>query len=108
MVEILKDKEECDAEARRYAALLLFSSTSDEGSDVPISDLRSIYQDEEEVRIREMIIWSLQDRDEREAVDLLMEIARSEEGVLRDLAVLGLQRSGDSRVETFLRELGIG
>lgn len=107
LIEILKAPNECGIRERRDAALLLFSG--DRGrNEASVSDLRDIFRVNPDTRIRELVVWDLVQRENRQAVTLLIEIAREEEGSVSELAIYGLTRSDDSRAQAFLREIGRG
>ena len=73
---------------------------------VPISEFARLYDGMSDREIKEQIIFALSQRHERDAVDKLMDIARSDpDGKLKQKAIFWLGQSGDPRVEEFLLEI---
>jgi HEAT repeat protein len=67
------------------------------------SDLEGLYSTLDDTEMREQVIFVASQSGEREAVDFLMEIARSEDDVeLRERALFWLGQSNDPRVAEFL------
>ncbi len=74
--------------------------------DIDAADLRELYSDAAEFELREHVIFVLSQRDEADAVDELMDIARNETNTdLRDKAIFWLGQSDDERAAEFLAEL---
>jgi HEAT repeat protein len=73
---------------------------------LPTESLRQLYGDIEDVEMREQVIFVLSQRDERAAVDVLMDIARNEtDRELQRKAIFWLGQSDDPRVPDFLLEI---
>ena len=74
--------------------------------DIEASDLRELYDDAADFELKEHVIFVLSQRDEADAVDELMDIARNETDTeLRDKAIFWLGQSDDERAAEFLAEL---
>lgn len=77
-----------------------------QGDDVDVADLVELYRMLPERELREQILFGLSQMDSRESVDVLMDVARSEDDPeLRENAVFWLGQSDDPRVADFLLEL---
>ena len=71
-----------------------------------VSDLKAIYDASEDREIREHVLMGIGQMETTEAVDLMMEVARSDaDPELREMAVFWLGQSDDPRVPAFLVEL---
>ncbi len=89
-----------DPELRGQAVFWLAQSN---GS---IEDMRAIYDQADEVEVREQVLFGLSQMDDSEAVDVLMEVARSDpDRELRSKAVFWLGQTNDPRVPEFLMEI---
>ena len=74
--------------------------------DIDVAELKELYDETAEMELKEHVIFVLSQRDERDAVDQLMQIARNETNTeLRDKAIFWLGQSDDSRAAEFLAEL---
>ena len=73
---------------------------------MPTANLDELYRTMDDREMREQVIFVLSQRDETEAVDVLMNIARNEtDRELRKKAIFWLGQSDDPRVPDFLLEL---
>ncbi|UCG89059.1 MAG: HEAT repeat domain-containing protein [Gemmatimonadota bacterium] len=73
---------------------------------MPTASLGELYRTMDDREMREQVIFVLSQRDETEAVDVLMNIARNEtDRELRKNAIFWLGQSDDPRVPDFLLEL---
>lgn len=71
-----------------------------------IADLQGLYQTLTDREMREQVIFVVSQRNEREAVDILMDIARMEKDPeLKKRAIFWLGQSNDPRVPEFLLKL---
>jgi len=74
--------------------------------DVSVADLKALYDGAAEPEIKRQVLFGLSQRDESQAVDQLMEIARSETDVdLRRKAVFWLGQTDDPRAAEFLLQI---
>ncbi len=73
---------------------------------VPIADLASMYDRMTDGALKEQVIFALSQRDEREATDKLIDIARHDRNIeLRKKAIFWLGQRDDPRVRKLLEEL---
>ncbi len=73
---------------------------------IPISEFARLYDGMSDREIKEQIIFALSQHHGRDAVDKLMDIARSDpDGKLKQKAIFWLGQSGDPRVGEFLLEI---
>jgi HEAT repeat protein len=73
---------------------------------IPTESLNELYRSMEDIEMREQVIFALSQRDEREAIDVLMDIARNEtDRDLQKKAIFWLGQSDDPRVAEFLLEI---
>lgn len=73
---------------------------------VPIADLASLYDRMTDESLKEQVIFALSQRDEREATDKLIDIARHDRTIeLRKKAIFWLGQRDDPRVRKLLEEL---
>ncbi len=73
---------------------------------VPIADLASLYDRMTDESLKEQVIFALSQRDEREATDKLIDIARHDRNIeLRKKAIFWLGQRDDPRVRKLLEEL---
>ncbi len=73
---------------------------------IPVADLGRLYGTMSDREMQEQVIFVLSQRNESEAVDALMEIARTEQDTdLKKKAIFWLGQSKDPRVAEFLLEL---
>jgi HEAT repeat protein len=74
--------------------------------DFDAGDLAALYERTAERELKEQIVFGLSQRDEPEAVDQLIQIARTETDTdLRKKAVFWLGQSDDPRVAEFLMQI---
>ncbi|MBX3145367.1 MAG: HEAT repeat domain-containing protein [Gemmatimonadales bacterium] len=100
LLSIARDTRE-DLEIRKRAIFWIAQSG---GTGLP--ELFSLYDRIEERAIREQLIFAYSQRQERGAVDKLIEIARSDKDPeLRKKAIFWLSQSRDPRVAVFLEEM---
>jgi len=77
-----------------------------EEGDIEASDLKAIYDDSEDVEIKEQVIFVLSQLDDSHSVSELISIVRHERNKeLRDRAIFWLGESDDPRAAEFLAEL---
>ena len=89
-----------DREARGHAVFWLGQRGA------TVSDLKAIYDANPDRELREAVLMGVGQMDSSEAVDLLMDIARSDaDADLREMAVFWLGQSDDPRVPAFLLEI---
>lgn len=73
---------------------------------VPIADLSSMYDRMTDESLKEQVIFALSQRDEREATDKLIDIARHDHNIeMRKKAIFWLGQRDDPRVRKLLEEL---
>jgi HEAT repeat protein len=74
--------------------------------DIDAAELRDLYDDAAEFELKEQVIFVLSQRNERDAVDQLIAIARAErDEELRDKAIFWLGQTDDPKAAEFLAEL---
>ena len=67
------------------------------------SELRGLFSSFTDAEMKEQVIFAASQRDDRESVDFLMEVAENpENGELREQAIFWLGQSDDSRIPEFL------
>jgi HEAT repeat protein len=73
---------------------------------IPVEKLRSLYDTLDHREIKEQLIFVLSQRQDKAAVDMMLEIARSESDMeLRKQAIFWLSQTKDPRVADFLEEI---
>ena len=74
--------------------------------DWDVNELRDLYNGFNEREMREQVLFVLSQQRDSDAIDLLIEFARSETDVeLRKNAIFWLSQTNDTRVADFLEEL---
>ena len=100
LLERLRDGSE-SVEVRKMA---LFWAGQSKG--VSVADLQGLYGSLPDVEMREQVIFVASQRKEAQAVDFLMEVARTEKDPeLRERAIFWLGQSKDPRIAEFLLSL---
>jgi HEAT repeat protein len=100
LIGIAKDKDEA-MELRTRAIFW-----AGQMGDLPVDALGSLYEDAEDREMKEQVLFGIAQQDSKEAVTLLMEIARNEDDVaLKTNIIFWIGQSDDSRVPSFLEEI---
>jgi hypothetical protein len=79
---------------------------ANEAGDLPVAQLRSLYDGATERELREHLIWLMSESDDRAAIDALIDVARRDpDQEMRRKAVFWVGESDDPRAEEFLVEI---
>ena len=79
---------------------------ANEAGDLPVAQLRSLYDGATERELREHLIWLMSESDDRGALDALIDVARRDpDQEMRRKAVFWVGESDDPRAEEFLLEI---